>query len=75
MYRVYVEDFTDLNKVWVVDEGSADTIVRVSGVIIEGVGFTQTNLFADNKKEPKAWIEVNDATLKIVNNVAILRGK
>jgi hypothetical protein len=73
MYRLYVEDFT-CEEVWAIDTGPETAMRRFKNVIVSNIiGVSKTDLLADNKKNPKAWIEYIDAELKIINNTAILR--
>lgn len=72
MIRVYVEDWTP--PVWAVDTGPGTAQRRFEVVITETVGVFKYDLTADNKENPKAWVECPDeAILKIVNSTAILR--
>jgi len=73
--RVYMNGFHEGDLIWSVDHGSIDTESKVRNVLIVGVtGTTRVNLDADNKREPKAWIEIQDARVQIANGIAIVRG-
>lgn len=68
LYRAYVNCFEEAPFIWQVDTGSADMSARVRDVVFIGVsGITRQNLQADNKIEPKVWLEV-EAELAITDN-------
>lgn len=74
LLRVYLEDFVDGKAVWVVDEGDASTAKFFDCVCVHSFGITKSNLQADNKKEPRAWIEYRGSLeLKVINNTAVIR--
>jgi hypothetical protein len=66
--------FNDGDLIWSVDKGSIATEHKVKDIIFIGVsGQTHVNLQADNKKEPKAWLDLPDTILLIRDNIAVLR--
>jgi hypothetical protein len=69
-HRLYVETTNPI--VWAVDEGDSSTALHFSEVITSRPGSTNSNLEADNDKEPKAWIEFYDAELKEENGIGYL---
>ena len=72
MYRVYIEDFS-CEEVWAIDTGPGTAMRRFKSVIAEVIGVYKADLKANNKEDPKAWIEYPNANLIIVNSTAILR--
>lgn len=75
MIRVYMNGFHEGDLIWSVDHGTVATESKARNVLIVGVtGTTMVNLAADNKREPKAWIEIQDARVQVANGIAIVRG-
>lgn len=73
MHRVYLETFDP--PLWGVDEGPDTKPDFVKKVIIEAHGSTELDTDADNKNNPKAWIQFQNAKLLVINDIAILREK
>jgi hypothetical protein len=71
MFRVYIED--GLAPIWALDTGPGTAQRRFDQIVWYAVGVTNYNLDADNKTEPKFWLEFPSAELKIINTTAILR--
>lgn len=71
MLRVYVDDFTP--PIWEIDSGPGTESQKFEEVIATAVGIYKYNLLADNKKEPKAWVEYPDGKLKVINKTALIR--
>jgi len=71
MYRVYIEDFNP--PIWAIDEGPGTEQKRFEQIVFEAIGFTHYDLSADNKENPKCWIEFPEAKLKIIGGTALLR--
>ncbi len=72
MYRLYVEDFS-CEEVWTIDAGPGTAMRRFRSVISKACGISKVNLQADNKEDPKAWLEYENAELKIFGTTALLR--
>lgn len=71
MYRLYIEDGKP--PIWAIDTGPGTEQMRFDKVVWYAVGETKYDLEADNKTEPKFWLEFPDADLKIINKTAVLR--
>jgi len=74
--RVYVNGFNEGKIIWSVDEGDTSTERKVENVMILGVtGIAAVNMNADNKIEPKAWIQFYNAQVVVDKGIAIVREK
>lgn len=62
LHRIYI-NFLDAECIWSVDEGDVSTEKHFKTVCIDGISYAASNLTADNKKEPKAWIAIEDSAL------------
>lgn len=71
--RVYLEDFSEEKAIWAVDEGDAQTVKFFDHVCVHAFGITKFNMGSDNKDEPRAWLEFEGATLKIIEDTAVIR--
>lgn len=71
MYRVYVDSFEP--PIWEIDSGPGTASRKFEKVIATSVGEYKYDLSADNKINPKAWVEYEFAELKIINQTALLR--
>jgi len=69
-HRLYLETLDP--PVWAVDTGDASTALHFTDVIVSRPGSTNSNIEADNDKEPKAWIEFYDVELKEENGIGYL---
>jgi hypothetical protein len=71
--RVFLNCFEEAPLIWQVDSGPGTLSVKVSEVAIRGAhGVTKQNLKADNKHEPKCWIEY-EGEMSIHQNIALIR--
>lgn len=81
-YRIYFNRKEDYPCIWSVDEGTAESEIRVRGVVImDGLSsYTSSTIGlrppagSDLKNEPSAWIEVH-GFLMIGNGVAIFSSR
>jgi len=71
MLRVYIDTFDP--PIWEIDSGPGTASRKFETVIAESTGFFKYDLLADNKTNPKAWVEYPDGILKTINNTAIIR--
>jgi len=62
LHRVYV-NFLDAEYIWSVDSGTVEDEKHFKTVCIDGISYAASNLNADNKKEPKAWIAIDQSAL------------
>jgi hypothetical protein len=69
---VYVDSF-DSTPIWEIDTGPGTASRKFEKVVFNAVGEFKYDLTADNKTNPKAWVEIIDAELKVFNSTALLR--
>jgi hypothetical protein len=70
--RIYLDRFGVQSAIWSVDEGDTSTERRVKAIQCMVPTVTRSNPAADNKIEPKCWLEA-DGTLSVENGVAVIR--
>ena len=73
IYRVYFNRCDDWPQVWSVNEGTSETEITVIGIRAEGcVVFSSYDANA-TAGQPKAWLNVEAASLRIEGGCAIFR--
>ncbi len=68
-WRVYFNSSEEWPLVWSVDEGTVATEYKYAKVTIQGEAVTRYNPNADNKTEPRAWVEVEGELVAKINMV------